>query len=74
MALAGQALTVADAIGERLTVGIGLSHEPMMVQLGIGFETIRHLREYLSILMLLLLRVTNLMANCSAATYALSNA
>lgn len=55
MALAGQALTVADAIGERLTVGIGLSHEPMMAQLGIGFEKpIRHLREYLSILMPLL--------------------
>ena len=55
MALAGQALTVADAIGQRLTVGIGLSHEPMMAQLGIGFERpIRHLREYLSILMPLL--------------------
>lgn len=55
MALAGQALTVADAIGERLTVGIGLSHEPMMAQLGIGFEKpIRHLREYLSILLPLL--------------------
>ena len=55
MALAGQALTVADAIGQRLTVGVGLSHEPMMAQLGIGFERpIRHLREYLSILMPLL--------------------
>ena len=55
MALAGQALTVADAIGQRLTVGVGLSHEPMMAQLGIGFERpIRHLREYLSILVPLL--------------------
>jgi 5,10-methylenetetrahydromethanopterin reductase len=53
--LAGQALTTADSIGYRLTLGIGLSHEPMMAQLGIDFERpIRHLREYLSILMPLL--------------------
>ena len=57
MALAGQALTVADAIGQRLTVGVGLSHEPMMAQPGNGFDRpIRHLREYLSILMPLLRR------------------
>ena len=57
MTLAGQALTVADVVGERLTVGIGLSHEPMMAQLGIGFDKpIRHLREYLSVLMPLLQR------------------
>ncbi len=55
LALAGQAITVRDAIGGRLTLGIGLSHETMMAQLGIGFEKpIRHLREYLSILMPLL--------------------
>ena len=55
MTLAGQALTVADVIGERLTLGIGLSHKPMMEQLGIGFDKpIRHLREYLSILVPLL--------------------
>jgi 5,10-methylenetetrahydromethanopterin reductase len=55
MALAAQALTVRSAIGGRLTLGIGLSHEVMMAQLGIGFEKpIRHLREYLSILMPLL--------------------
>ncbi len=55
MTLAGQAATTAGAIGERLTLGIGLSHEVMMAQLGIGFEKpIRHLREYLSILMPLL--------------------
>lgn len=53
--LAGQAATVNDMIGGRLTLGIGLSHAPMMAQLGIGFEKpIRHLREYLSILMPLL--------------------
>ena len=52
LTLAGQALTTANIIGPRLTLGIGLSHEPMMAQLGIGFEKpIRHLREYLSILM-----------------------
>jgi F420-dependent oxidoreductase-like protein len=55
MVLAGQTLTTALTVGERLTLGIGLSHEPMMAQLGIGFEKpIRHLREYLSILMPLL--------------------
>jgi len=55
MVLAGQAATAAGAIGDRLTLGIGLSHEVMMAQLGIGFEKpIRHLREYLSILMPLL--------------------
>ena len=55
MALAGQALTTAGIIEHRLTLGIGLSHEPMMAQLGIDFDKpIRHLREYLSILMPLL--------------------
>lgn len=53
--LAGQALTTDGVIGHRLTLGIGLSHEPMMADLGIGFEKpIRHLREYLSILVPLL--------------------
>lgn len=55
MALAAQALTVRSAIDGRLTLGVGLSHEVMMAQLGIGFDKpIRHLREYLSILMPLL--------------------
>ncbi|MEZ5551127.1 MAG: TIGR03564 family F420-dependent LLM class oxidoreductase [Pseudomonadales bacterium] len=55
MVLAGQTLTIAGILGPRLTLGIGLSHEPMMAQLGIGFDKpIRHLREYLSILMPLL--------------------
>jgi 5,10-methylenetetrahydromethanopterin reductase len=55
LALAGQALTTATGIGHRLTLGIGLSHEPMMAQLGIGFDKpIRHLREYLTIIMALM--------------------
>ena len=55
LVLAGQALTTANAIDQRLTLGIGLSHEVMMAELGISFEKpIRHLREYLQILMPLL--------------------
>ncbi len=55
MVLAGQALTTAAALDYRLTLGIGLSHAPMMAQLGIGFDKpIRHLREYLTILMALM--------------------
>ncbi len=52
MVLAGQSLTTASMMDAKLTLGIGLSHQPMMAQLGIGFDKpIRHLREYLSILM-----------------------
>ncbi|MEM9620630.1 MAG: TIGR03564 family F420-dependent LLM class oxidoreductase [Pseudomonadota bacterium] len=52
LTLAGQAATTADVLSSPLTLGVGLSHEPMMAQLGIGFDKpIRHLREYLSILM-----------------------
>ncbi len=55
MVMAGQALTAQTAMDGRLGLGIGLSHEVMMAQLGIGFEKpIRHLREYLSVLMPLL--------------------
>lgn len=55
MALAGQALTAQTAMQGRLCLGVGLSHEVMMAQLGIPFEKpIRHLREFLSILMPLL--------------------
>ncbi|HET6470469.1 MAG TPA: TIGR03564 family F420-dependent LLM class oxidoreductase [Pseudomonadales bacterium] len=55
LVLAGQALTTNAAIGGRLTLGIGLSHAPMMAQLGLAFDKpIRHLREYLSVLMPLL--------------------
>ncbi len=50
--LAGQAVTVNNLLNGRLTLGIGLSHVPMMADLGVDFEKpIRHLREYLSILM-----------------------
>lgn len=55
LTLASQTQTVRTAIGDRLTLGIGLSHEVMMAQIGIGFDKpIRHLREYLSVLMPLL--------------------
>ncbi len=55
MALAGQVLTAQSVIGKRLTLGIGLSHETMMAQLGIPFKRpIGHLKDYLSILMPLL--------------------
>lgn len=55
MALAAQTLTTSDALGGRFTLGLGLSHAPMMKELGIEFEKpIRHLREYLSILVPLL--------------------
>jgi F420-dependent oxidoreductase-like protein len=55
MVLAGQALTASQALGGRLTLGIGLSHAPMMAQLGIPFERpIRHLKDYLSVLLPLL--------------------
>ena len=52
MVLAGQARTVNQVIGGRLTLGIGLSHAPMMADLGIDFDRpILHLKEYLSVLM-----------------------
>jgi F420-dependent oxidoreductase-like protein len=55
MVLAGQVHTLRDVIGPRFTLGIGLSHASMMAQLGIPFDRpIRHLREFLSILMPLL--------------------
>lgn len=51
MVLAGQAVTVQSAIGGRLTLGIGLSHRVMMGQLGLADDKpIRHLRDYLSVL------------------------
>ena len=53
--LAAQTLTTASIVEQPLTLGIGLSHAAMMAELGIGFDKpIRHLREYLSILMPLL--------------------
>ena len=55
MVLAGQAMTTAAAIDHRLALGVGLSHAPMMSELGIGFDRpIRHLREFLEVLMPLL--------------------
>lgn len=51
MSLAAQALTVAQSLDSPFCLGVGLSHESMMKELGIAFEKpIRHLREYLSIL------------------------
>jgi F420-dependent oxidoreductase-like protein len=55
MVLAGQTLTARSVIGNRLTLGVGLSHAPMMADLGISFDKpIRHLKDYLSVLMPLL--------------------
>jgi len=50
--LAGQALTTQAAINGRLSLGIGMSHKAMLSDLGIADDKpIRHLREYLEILM-----------------------
>jgi F420-dependent oxidoreductase-like protein len=51
--LAGQALTVQAAIGGRLTLGIGLSHQVVIENVfGQSFDRpARHMREYLEILM-----------------------
>jgi F420-dependent oxidoreductase-like protein len=55
-ALAMQALTVQAAIGDRLALGIGLSHQIVIEGMyGMSFDKpARHMREYLSILMPLL--------------------
>ena len=51
--LAAQALTTQKAAGGRFTLGIGLSHQPVIEHMfGMSFEKpVRHLREYLEILM-----------------------
>lgn len=56
MMLAGQARTVQQVAGGRFTLGIGLSHQIVIEGLlGMDFsKPVRHLREYLSILMPLL--------------------
>jgi len=56
MMLAQQALTVQAASGNRLCLGIGLSHQPVVEGMwGISFDKpVRHLREYLSAMMPLL--------------------
>ncbi|MDB9868244.1 TIGR03564 family F420-dependent LLM class oxidoreductase [Pseudomonadales bacterium] len=74
MAMAGQMHTALNAIGPRLTLGIGLSHAPMLAQLGIPFDKpIRHLREYLSILVPLLnqgrVDFKGEMLSCEAVTF-----
>jgi alkanesulfonate monooxygenase SsuD/methylene tetrahydromethanopterin reductase-like flavin-dependent oxidoreductase (luciferase family) len=53
IALAGQALTVQAATGGRLVLGIGLSHKIVIETVfGQSFDKpVRHMREYLSILM-----------------------
>ncbi|WP_158886368.1 TIGR03564 family F420-dependent LLM class oxidoreductase [Amycolatopsis anabasis] len=52
LALAAQALTVQSAIGNRLTLGLGVAHRHIVEgQLGLSFDRpARHLREYLSVL------------------------
>jgi len=54
--LAQQALTTATALGGRLTLGIGLSHQIVIEDMyGYSFDRpARHMREYLSILLPLL--------------------
>ena len=55
MSLAAQTLTVAQSLSVPFCLGVGLSHQSMMKDLGIPFDKpIRHLREYLSILVPLL--------------------
>ena len=51
--LAAQALTTQKAAGGRFTLGIGLSHQPVIEHMfGMSFEKpVRHLREYLDVLM-----------------------
>jgi F420-dependent oxidoreductase-like protein len=53
MMLAQQGLTVSSACGGRLCLGIGLSHQIVIENMmGMSFEKpVRHLREYLSVLM-----------------------
>ena len=55
LVLAGQARTAASAIPGPLTLGVGLSRPPMLAPLGLRDDKpIRHLREYLSVLVPLL--------------------
>jgi F420-dependent oxidoreductase-like protein len=55
-ALAQQALTVQAATGNRLILGIGLSHQPIIEDmLGLDFsKPVRHMREYVTVLTALL--------------------
>ena len=74
MVLAGQVHTLKNAIGHRFTLGIGLSHATMMSDMGIPFERpIRHLKEYLSVLVPLLnegrVSFKGQMISCEADTF-----
>jgi F420-dependent oxidoreductase-like protein len=56
LVMASQALTVAAASGNRFTLGIGLSHQ-VLIEGSFGYtfdRPVRHLREYLEVLMPLL--------------------
>lgn len=52
VAMAAQALTVNDALGGRLTLGIGVSHQPVIErQYGLDYShPVAHMREYLQVL------------------------
>ncbi len=71
--LAGQALTVQAASGGRLTLGIGLSHQLVIENVfGQSFDKpVRHMREYLSILVPVLRgeQVTFVGETLSASTF-----
>ena len=56
VAIAQQALTAAAASNNRFTLGIGLSHKVVIEEMfGLSYEKpVRHMREYLSVLMPLL--------------------
>ncbi|GAA3115998.1 TIGR03564 family F420-dependent LLM class oxidoreductase [Nonomuraea salmonea] len=56
LTLAAQALTVQEAVGGRLSLGLGVSHRHIIEeQYGLSFDRpVRHLREYLSALVPLL--------------------
>ena len=56
MTMAQQALTVQAASGGRFTLGIGLSHQIVIENMfGLSFDKpLRHMREYLAVLMPLL--------------------
>jgi len=52
LAIAQQALTAAAACGDRFTLGIGLSHQPMIEGIfGLSYDKpARHMKEYLGVL------------------------
>jgi F420-dependent oxidoreductase-like protein len=53
--LAQQALSVQAASGGRLVLGLGVSHAEVLRRFGIGFEEpVRHMQEYLEVLLPLL--------------------